>query len=377
MATFSIIAIASMVGIIPTIGFVAKEGALTAFLHEAVGGAVWGVVGLVGVVLGSVLTAAYGIRFVWGAFWTKKGGGRHRARAHGMARPADRLPRSPGAAGGPHRSSPDSPRRCSTSCWHRTPHLLRWRRRESHRRRTRRTSSSGTDSSRRCASRSPRSRRRRPVPGCSAARTLATRRRCCPSARPTSTTASLRGIARLSVLTTSLTQRGSLPVYVGTIFVVLRGSRGHRSAGGPGRTGSAWMPTRRPMQLIGGADDDRGRTRGRPRAASATRRRAGLGHGPRHGAALRHERRARPGAHADPRRDGHARRLRARPAAHPVADGRAQRLGAAGAACRARRRRRRDHGRGRPRRHGRPVSDADLGIVARPRVRASATARTS
>lgn len=30
----------------------------------------------------------------------------------------------------------------------------------------------------------------------------------------------LRGIARLSVVTTSLTQRGSLPVYVGTIFVV-------------------------------------------------------------------------------------------------------------------------------------------------------------
>ena len=72
MATFSMIAIASMVGIIPTIGFVAKEGVLTAFLHEAAGGAVWGIVGLVGIVLGSVLTAAYGIRFVWGAFWTKK-----------------------------------------------------------------------------------------------------------------------------------------------------------------------------------------------------------------------------------------------------------------------------------------------------------------
>jgi multicomponent Na+:H+ antiporter subunit A len=72
MATFSMIAIASMVGIIPTIGFVAKEGVLTAFLHEAAGGAVWGLVGLVGIVLGSVLTAAYGIRFVWGAFWTKK-----------------------------------------------------------------------------------------------------------------------------------------------------------------------------------------------------------------------------------------------------------------------------------------------------------------
>ena len=72
MATFSMIAVASMIGIIPTIGFVAKEGVLTALLHEAAGGSAWGIVALVGVVLGSMLTAAYGIRFVWGAFWTKK-----------------------------------------------------------------------------------------------------------------------------------------------------------------------------------------------------------------------------------------------------------------------------------------------------------------
>ena len=31
----------------------------------------------------------------------------------------------------------------------------------------------------------------------------------------------MRGVDRLSVLTTSVTQRGSLPVYVGTIFVVV------------------------------------------------------------------------------------------------------------------------------------------------------------
>src|SRR5699024_8798570 len=31
----------------------------------------------------------------------------------------------------------------------------------------------------------------------------------------------MRGVDRLSVLTTSVTQRGSLPLYVGTIFVVL------------------------------------------------------------------------------------------------------------------------------------------------------------
>ncbi|WP_394280191.1 Na+/H+ antiporter subunit A [Microbacterium sp.] len=66
LATFSIIAIASMAGVAPTIGFVAKEAALTAFLDGDA------VVPLIGILLGSALTAAYGIRFVWGAFWTKK-----------------------------------------------------------------------------------------------------------------------------------------------------------------------------------------------------------------------------------------------------------------------------------------------------------------
>ncbi|WP_396643961.1 Na+/H+ antiporter subunit A [Microbacterium sp.] len=72
MATASFLAIASMAGVIPTLGFVAKETALTALWHEASAGAGWGVVALVGVVAGSSLTAAYGIRFLWGAFWTKR-----------------------------------------------------------------------------------------------------------------------------------------------------------------------------------------------------------------------------------------------------------------------------------------------------------------
>ncbi|PNW08957.1 Na+/H+ antiporter subunit A [Microbacterium testaceum] len=72
MATASFIAIFSMAGVIPTLGFVAKETALTALLHEAEGGAVWGIVALIGIVLGSALTAAYGIRFLWGAYWTKR-----------------------------------------------------------------------------------------------------------------------------------------------------------------------------------------------------------------------------------------------------------------------------------------------------------------
>src|SRR5690606_3553321 len=72
MTVASAVAIAGMVGLPPTLGFVAKEGALTAFLFEAFGGSAWGWVALAGLVLGSVLTTAYGIRFVWGAFGTKK-----------------------------------------------------------------------------------------------------------------------------------------------------------------------------------------------------------------------------------------------------------------------------------------------------------------
>jgi len=72
MATASFIAIFSMAGVIPTLGFVAKETALTALLHEAEAGAGWGLVALVGIVLGSALTAAYGIRFLWGAYGIKR-----------------------------------------------------------------------------------------------------------------------------------------------------------------------------------------------------------------------------------------------------------------------------------------------------------------
>ena len=71
MATFSFIAIASMIGFVPTLGFVAKEAAFTAFLAEGQGGAVWGWIALVGIVIGSGLTVGYGARFLWGAFWTK------------------------------------------------------------------------------------------------------------------------------------------------------------------------------------------------------------------------------------------------------------------------------------------------------------------
>lgn len=73
LAVFSIIAIASMVGLAPTVGFVAKEAVLSSLLEG--GGSLEAVVPLVGIVLGSVLTTAYGLRFIWGAFWTKRDAG--------------------------------------------------------------------------------------------------------------------------------------------------------------------------------------------------------------------------------------------------------------------------------------------------------------
>ena len=61
------VAVASMVGLPPTAGYVAKEAALGALAHDGTAGTVL----LVLVATGSVLTAAYGLRFWWGAFATK------------------------------------------------------------------------------------------------------------------------------------------------------------------------------------------------------------------------------------------------------------------------------------------------------------------
>lgn len=73
LATTAALAIASMIGLPPTFGFVAKEAALAALLDAGETGMVWGWVALVGVALGSVLTVAYGVRFWWGAFARKQG----------------------------------------------------------------------------------------------------------------------------------------------------------------------------------------------------------------------------------------------------------------------------------------------------------------
>ncbi|MGO2110156.1 MAG: Na+/H+ antiporter subunit A, partial [Pseudoclavibacter sp.] len=66
------LALASMSGLPPLFGFVAKEGVLAAFLQTAMLGDAWGWVALVGVSVGSVFTVAYSLRFLWGAYSRKR-----------------------------------------------------------------------------------------------------------------------------------------------------------------------------------------------------------------------------------------------------------------------------------------------------------------
>ncbi|MEU4565599.1 Na+/H+ antiporter subunit A [Micromonospora sp. NPDC023956] len=69
LAVVATLAAASMAGLPPMAGFVAKEAAYEAFLH---GGTIDRLV-LAGLVLGSALTVAYTLRFLWGAFVDKPG----------------------------------------------------------------------------------------------------------------------------------------------------------------------------------------------------------------------------------------------------------------------------------------------------------------
>ncbi|WP_416395254.1 MULTISPECIES: Na+/H+ antiporter subunit A [unclassified Curtobacterium] len=70
----AVLALLSMAGIPPTIGFVAKEAVLTGFIDSLHGpDAAWAWIALVGVTIGSVLTVAYSLRFLWGAFGRKPG----------------------------------------------------------------------------------------------------------------------------------------------------------------------------------------------------------------------------------------------------------------------------------------------------------------
>ena len=75
LAIVAAIGAASMAGIPPLAGFVAKESVFEAFVHYGADPAAgpWGPVLLAGLVLGSILTFAYSARFMWGAFAVKPG----------------------------------------------------------------------------------------------------------------------------------------------------------------------------------------------------------------------------------------------------------------------------------------------------------------
>ena len=246
LAAASMVAVASMVGLPPLIGFVAKEAALTAFLHEGRDGAPWAIVALLGIVMGSALTMAYGIRFLWGAFWTKKdAAGRPLPTTPwpdpplgfiasplilagltlvaGLSAPlvdtalvgyADTAPlASPGIAAPEHAYH--------LALWHGLEPALFlsltsfamgvgvfWLVQITHwQSRVLRFTAAGVYN------------------------------------------AALRGVARLAVATTTLTQRGSLPVYVGTIFVVFIAAEGTALL-----SGSEWRahldPWQTPMQVV-------------------------------------------------------------------------------------------------------------------------------
>ncbi|MDG4824646.1 Na+/H+ antiporter subunit A [Asanoa sp. WMMD1127] len=70
LAAVAVLAGASMAGLPPFAGFVGKEAAYAAFLH---GNGAGDLVVLAALVLGSVLTVAYTLRFLWGAFADKPG----------------------------------------------------------------------------------------------------------------------------------------------------------------------------------------------------------------------------------------------------------------------------------------------------------------
>lgn len=69
----AIISALSMAGIPPLFGFVTKEAVLEAVMHEELLVGMPRNLMMVGIVLGSVLTMAYALRFLWGAFATKNG----------------------------------------------------------------------------------------------------------------------------------------------------------------------------------------------------------------------------------------------------------------------------------------------------------------
>jgi multicomponent Na+:H+ antiporter subunit A len=92
VAVVAALALASMAGLPPLLGFVGKEVAYEAFTGERhVGGLGWSTAVVVVLVAGSALTVAYSARFAWGAFAAKSGlapTGIHRPGAAFVAAPA-------------------------------------------------------------------------------------------------------------------------------------------------------------------------------------------------------------------------------------------------------------------------------------------------
>ncbi|RNE49900.1 Na+/H+ antiporter subunit A [Corynebacterium alimapuense] len=72
ITTLAVISAASMAGIPPLFGFVAKESVLEVVLYEQLVVGMPGNLMIVGMVLGSILTMAYSLHFLHGAFATKK-----------------------------------------------------------------------------------------------------------------------------------------------------------------------------------------------------------------------------------------------------------------------------------------------------------------
>lgn len=77
-AVVAVVSAASMAGIAPLAGFIAKESALEALVH----GSWFETTVLAAITAGSLLTVAYSIRFVWGAFARKGGVATAAAAAH-------------------------------------------------------------------------------------------------------------------------------------------------------------------------------------------------------------------------------------------------------------------------------------------------------